>query len=308
MRDVFAEESRCTVNYIVLVLASCALATFGLLENSAAVIIGAMLVAPLIGPIQALAFGAVEGQLDTFRRSLASLVVGTLLAVALSAFLEWIVALPTFGSEMISRSKPNVLDLGIALAAGAVCGFAKVRPAISSTVAGTAIAVALLPPLCVIGIALAAGQTHLALGATLLYFTNVVGITLSCMTVYMLAGYVPLRQSRRALAMAVFLTALIFFPLAASFVELLREATLETTMRTALTRDTQTFRHVQLVGIVVDWPATPQTATLTVRSTESITPTQVGFLQNFLEQRMKRRFVLKLEVTPLVEVPGPASP
>jgi uncharacterized hydrophobic protein (TIGR00271 family) len=305
--DTLNAESRVSTNFLVLVVASSAIATFGLLENNAAVIIGAMIVAPLILPIQALSFGAIAGNRTLLVRSLATLSVGTAVPIALAAALELIVALPVLGSEIVARSKPTLLDLGIAVAAGAVAGFAKTRPSISSTIAGTAIAVALMPPLCVIGIALAAREPHMAFGAFLLYATNLCGIMLSSMFVYRIAGHVK-SPDRTALATTIVLTALVAIPLAAGFLELLRFDRLESALRSALVNQTVTFRHVELVQMHVDWLKDPAEATLTVRSTQPITPTQVGDLERFARIKTGRPFVLIFDVTPLVQVRSGPTP
>jgi uncharacterized hydrophobic protein (TIGR00271 family) len=179
LAETLPADSRCTVNYIILVIASASIATFGLLENNVAAIIGAMIIAPLMAPIQGMAYGAIAGYGRLFRLALTTVAIGTLASVAIAVMIQAIVALPTFGSEIVGRSKPNLLDLGIAIAAGAVSGFSRVRPSISLTIVGTAVAVALMAPVCVIGIAIASASWHLALGALLLYATNLLGITVA---------------------------------------------------------------------------------------------------------------------------------
>lgn len=295
------EQSHCSTSYMVLVLTSSAIATFGLLENNAAVIIGAMIVAPLILPIQALSLGAIGGEQGLLRQALVTLGIGTGASIVLAALLQLTVSLPILGSEVIARTKPTLLDLGIAIAAGIVAGFANTRPSISSTIGGAAIAVALMPPLCVIGIALAAGQSHLALGAALLYVTNLLGITLSCMLVYRLTGYARVLD-HRALVGAIAIAVVLAFPLGAGLIELLRFDRLESTLSSALVNQTVTFKHVELLQMRVDWFSTPPIATLTVRSSQPITPTQVSFLETFARERTGTQFTLVFEVTPLVEV------
>jgi uncharacterized hydrophobic protein (TIGR00271 family) len=302
-----SEGARTSFNFVVLVVASSAIATFGLLENNAAVIIGAMIIAPLIVPIQALSFGAIAGNRELLGRAAISVAVGTILSIAVAVTLELLVSLPTLGSEILARSKPNLLDLGIALAAGSVSGFATVRPSISATIAGTAIAVALMPPICVIGIAIAAGQGHLALGAFLLYATNLFGITLACMIVFRLAGHVK-SADRTAFITAAVLTAILAVPLGAGLVELLRYDRLESALSTALRTQTVTFRHVELIQMRVDWLKSPPVATLTVRSTQAISPAQVSDLEQFARERTGQKFTLVFEVTPLVEVHGATPP
>ncbi len=295
--------SRPSANYVVLVVASSAIATLGLLENNAAVIIGAMIIAPLIVPIQALSFGAISGNIELLRRSAVSVGIGTLVSISVAALLQLSVSLPTLGTEIVARSKPTLLDLGIALAAGAVSGFATVRPSISSTVAGTAIAVALMPPICVIGIGIAAGQDHLAFGAFLLYVTNLLGIILACMIVFRLAGHVKSAHGA-AFITTVAAAAILAVPLGAGLVELLRFDRLESALSSALRTQTVTFKHVELIQMRVDWLKNPPVATLTVRSTQLITPQQVSDLERFAQQRTGQKFALVFEVTPLVEVHG----
>ncbi|HEY9881792.1 MAG TPA: DUF389 domain-containing protein, partial [Leptolyngbyaceae cyanobacterium] len=109
--DLF-EESCLSPSYLILIVGSCAIATLGLIANSAAVIIGAMIIAPLMLPIRGLAFGALEGNVLLFRKGLTSVTVGSLLAVTLAWGLGLIVGFPSFGSEVLSRTEPTLLDLG----------------------------------------------------------------------------------------------------------------------------------------------------------------------------------------------------
>jgi uncharacterized hydrophobic protein (TIGR00271 family) len=304
MLRALTPDSLLSVNFAVLLLASCTIATFGLLVNNSAVIIGAMIIAPLISPIQAFAYGALEGRLSLLRASSLTLLAGTFAAVLLSALLSRLVALPNLSPEILARSRPTLLDLGIALAAGVVCGFARVRPAVSASLAGTAIAVALMPPLCVIGIELAHGRAGLALGATLLYVTNLLGITAACMAVYGIAGFRLHRHAGRAYAVAVTLIAVLAIPLALSLFSLLRQSRLEYALRHELISNTQTFHRVHLVDTEFNWLAAPPLVTLTVRSSEPVTPSQVDALEKFARAKTGQTFDLIFEVAPLVEVSG----
>jgi uncharacterized hydrophobic protein (TIGR00271 family) len=304
MLESLAPDSLLSLNFAVLLLASCTIATLGLLVNNAAVIIGAMIIAPLISPIQAFAYGALEARLRLLRSSALTLLVGSFAAVSLAALLSKLVALPNVSAEILARSRPTLLDLGIALAAGAVCGFARVRPAVSASLAGTAIAVALMPPLCVIGIGLAHGRLGLAWGSTLLYVTNLLGITVACMAVYGIAGFRLHRYAGRAYAVAFALIALLAIPLALSFFSLVRQTRLEYTLRHELLTNTQTFHRVHLVDAEFNWLAAPPLVTLTVRSSEPITPTQVDALQNFARAKTGQQFDVIFEVAPVVEVSG----
>lgn len=269
-----------SADYVALLLASCAIATLGLIENSAAVIIGAMIIAPLMSVIQAVAYGALEGDAKTFWRAATTLALGILTAVALSALLAKSIGFLGFGNEILSRVRPNLLDLGIALAAGAIGGFARTRPSIANSLAGTAIAVALMPPLCVVGIGIAGGDWQISQGAALLFTTNLLGITLASMIVFLLAGLAQ-RRATAALAWTAALTVLIVVPLGLSFRELIRETALENALRAALTHQTVTFRQATLVSSQFDWLIHPPNVTLLVRSDQTLSPHQVALLQAF---------------------------
>ena len=143
-RDAALDEA-----FIVLTVGASLIATLGLLANSAAVVIGAMVVAPWILPLRAGSFAVLLGSVSLLVRSLVTLAAGVLLTTALSAALGWLVGLPQFGSEVAARTSPNLLDLGIALVAGGLATYAKLRSDAVSSLAGTAIAVALVPPVCV---------------------------------------------------------------------------------------------------------------------------------------------------------------
>lgn len=298
------EESTLDLNYVVLILGSCVIATFGLLSNSAAVIIGAMIVAPLMLPIRGLAFGALKGNISLFRKGLISIVVGTFVAIILAWILGSLVRLPDFGSEVVARSKPTLLDLGIAVAAGGISAFAKVQPKVSGTLAGTAIAVALMPPICVIGLGLSHANWSLSLGASLLYLTNLLGITLSCMLTFLIAGYIPLYGARKALIWAFTLTAILLIPLGVSFAELLRQSQLEVSLKRALLNRTITFQRVELIKSDTNWLTKPPEVSLTVRSSEALTSKQVELLEAFVEKEMGQKFTLIFQVSQVEEVRG----
>jgi uncharacterized hydrophobic protein (TIGR00271 family) len=172
--------------YFMLVM-SAVIATFGLLANSAAVIIGAMIVAPLMNPIIAMSCGLVAGRGQLITRSLLVVLTGTILTITVAFLFTEAIGWKLAGTEIVSRMRPTLLDLGVAIAAGAAAAFAYTRPGVSSSLAGVAIAVALVPPLCTVGIAVALGheasvEVGLALdsfsarGPLLLYLTNIVGI------------------------------------------------------------------------------------------------------------------------------------
>lgn len=292
LRQGLLEESQLSWHYLLLVVGSCIIATLGLLSNSAAVIIGAMLIAPLMLPIRGAAFGILEADRTLIRASMLALSAGSCLAVAISTILGTVTGVAQFGSEVVARTQPTLLDLGIAVTAGALAGVAKIEPKLSSTVAGTAIAVALMPPICVVGLWLGQGNLQLSLGALLLYLTNLFGITLACMVAFVVFGYSMAHRARRPLGITFMFTALLVLPLGASTLQLLRQNQLEASVKSALLDDTLTFRRLTLVDMNTNWLSTPPEIALTVRSPEPVSPKQVELLEQFLEQKMRHPYKL----------------
>lgn len=304
-------DAELNLNFLVLAISACIIASFGLLMNSAAVIIGAMIIAPLMLPLRGLALAALEDERKLFSQSLTTLGVGTLASVALAWLVGRVLSLPAseFGAEILARTQPNLADLFVAIAAGAVSGFAKIRPQISDALAGTAISVALMPPLCVVGIALSQGDWGRSGGAFLLYFTNLLGITLACMLVFFWGGYsVNFTNAHKALRRGLAVTLLLIVPLFSSLVILLNQKHLQSTIKDLLQNQTITVgQQVELIAMQVNWNPIPWSnessiVILTVQSKKPVTPTQVGAIEKFLNTKLGRRFKVVFRVSNFQEV------
>jgi len=180
--------------FVVLILFSTAIATFGLEADSTAVVIGAMLIAPLMTPIMATAASLLMGWPVRALRSTALVALGVALAIGtawiLSKYTPALVQIEANG-QVLSRVSPTLLDLMVALAAGGAGAYAVSRPDVSDSLPGVAIAVALVPPLGVVGISLEAGRFDFAGGAFLLFLTNLVGIIFAAGVIFVLVGFSP---------------------------------------------------------------------------------------------------------------------
>ncbi len=210
-------------DFFLLVLLSAVIATLGLLTNSAAVIIGAMLVAPLMSPIIGIGLASLTGDARLFRDSGVALGRGALMAILMAVLLAWgnrylpFVTLQELPAEVLSRTRPSPIDLTIALAGGMAAAFALAMPSISAALPGVAIATALMPPLCTVGIGVAMGRWDVAGGALLLFLTNAVTIAFAGMLVFFALGFAPKRESGRraprALAISAVFTLVLLVPL-----------------------------------------------------------------------------------------------
>lgn len=190
-----AEWRPFVARFATLLILSTMIAGLGLIADSSAVVIGAMLVAPLMIPILAVAAAAVHGQLRRLGVSAGVLIAGTIAAVATGWLVGWVapgtITVDELTSQLLARTAPSLLDLGVAVAAGLAGGYVLTHPRAGSSLPGVAIAVALVPPLATVGITLQIGATEQARGALLLYVTNMVAIILSAMVVMLLSGFVP---------------------------------------------------------------------------------------------------------------------
>jgi uncharacterized hydrophobic protein (TIGR00271 family) len=191
----------------VLIVLSTMIAAFGLVANSVAVVIGAMLIAPLMTPILATAAALMLGDLRELLRAVLILVGGTIGAIA-TAYLVTAIGLSDFTattglpSEILARTQPSLIDLGVAIAAGLAAGYVLTHPQAGSSLPGVAIAVALVPPLATVGITYQLGATEEAAGALLLYATNLFAIIVSAITVMLVSGYRPIDISIKGLRSA----------------------------------------------------------------------------------------------------------
>ncbi|WP_416810758.1 TIGR00341 family protein [Demequina sp.] len=200
MRDaVFFEGDRVrsqhTRFWLLLILAA-AIATAGVAADSTATVIGAMIVAPLMRPIQGTMLATVLGDRKQLTRSILIMCAGALAAIAVGFILGLLLVQPmtaASNAQVAGRVSPGLIDLFAALATGVVGSIALVRSDISDTLPGVAIAISLVPPLCVVGLTLESGAWTQALGALLLFVTNVAAILATGAIVMAIYGYSKLR-------------------------------------------------------------------------------------------------------------------
>jgi uncharacterized hydrophobic protein (TIGR00271 family) len=180
--------------FTVMITLSVIVAVMGLSANSAAVVIGAMLLAPLMQPVLATAACLAMALFRASLRSFAVVVFSTLWAIVLSYLLAVLFVNGELPSEVTSRTAPDIRDLVVALAAGTAGAYATVRKDASSSLPGVAVAVALVPPLAAVGVSLESGSLTFAWGAMLLYTTNLFAIVFAGFVVFVVTGFVPPRR------------------------------------------------------------------------------------------------------------------
>jgi uncharacterized hydrophobic protein (TIGR00271 family) len=190
--QIYSMADISSLNYWLEIVFSAGIAALGLVLNSPAVIIGAMLISPLMGPIMAMGLALAAGDLYLAVKAIMNLIASIALAIAFSAMIVWLLPFHAVTGEIMARTNPTLLDLGVALLSGLAGSVAMSRFGGRdevTTLPGVAVAVALMPPLCTVGFGLGSGAiTRIMGGAGLLFLTNLVAIVASAFVVFLVIG------------------------------------------------------------------------------------------------------------------------
>jgi uncharacterized hydrophobic protein (TIGR00341 family) len=184
------KNARLDINYVVLVILSTVVAAIGLVENNVAVIIGAMVIAPLLGPNLAFGLGTALGDVHLMKKSLQSLFAGIAIAIFLSYLIGLFWPFGIISDELLSRTDVGMDSLALALASGAAAALS-MTTGLPSVLVGVMVAVALLPPAATVGLTLGHARPDLAQGAALLLAANVVCVNLAAKVVFLVKGIRP---------------------------------------------------------------------------------------------------------------------
>jgi uncharacterized hydrophobic protein (TIGR00271 family) len=191
LREAMSDGAHPGVSYFVLITLSCIIATLGLLLDSGAVVIGAMLVAPLMSPILAFSLGMVLGDVRLLRSSTEAVFKGVAFAIFLAGLTGLLSPFKALTGEILGRTQPTLLDLIVAVVSGMAGAYALARKEVSAALPGVAIAAALMPPLCVVGLGFSFGEPAIVGGAFLLFLTNLASISLAGVLIFLLLGVRP---------------------------------------------------------------------------------------------------------------------
>jgi len=210
---VLREEARSARWYIVLLLLSTLLAATGLFQNSSPTVIGAMILSPLMAPVVVFAMGLVRFDRHLLLESSRTLGLSVVLALAASALYAYAVPLTHMTVQMSSRLHPNLLDLAVAILSGIAAAYGYAHARIAKSLAGVAIAVALVPPLSVAGIGIGWASWAMFSGAFLLFTANIAGIIASAGVTFFLMGFSSWRYAKTAFAVKLVMLSAVAFPL-----------------------------------------------------------------------------------------------
>jgi len=308
--DELIDSASLGVDFFVLIILSSIIATFGLIIDSPAVIIGAMLVAPLMSPIMGISLASITGLKGFFKRSLNAVLIGVSTALVLSALLALLTyrlpygALPVFSGEILARTKPSLFDLGIALAGGIASAYALAHPRLSAALPGVAIATALLPPICTAGIGIAFLNLPIMLGAALLFTTNLVSITFAGILTFALLGFKPHTFAddsniSRSIRVSIIFVLLISITLAFFAWRSIAEARDYRIASKAILESASQFSDVRLVDLAITSENGNKKITFVLRTTRELTYDELSLIQLAVSERIESQVAIELVTVPM---------
>ncbi len=234
-KDLFMslrEGARVSSSYITLMILSTMLATVGLYLDNAAVIIGAMILAPLMAPLVSASMGLLRADRQLFWHSGTAILLGVCIALATAALTTQAFPHKPVTNEMLGRLNPTLLDLVVAIVSGVAAAYARAYREIAQNLAGVAIAVALVPPLAVAGVGIGRGDLYFFLQAFLLFSTNMVGIILAATFTFRILGFSPVVKGKRGVWLMLLLLGLITVPLYLAYNQIIDSMEFERNLET----------------------------------------------------------------------------
>ena len=314
-----ASGAALSASYLAMNVAAALIAGFGLMENSPAVIIGAMLIAMLYGPIVGIGLGLAEADLQLLGRSLLAEILGAVCVLA-AGFLIGIASRDlTIGNEILARTSPSMVDLLVALVGGLAGGFTFVSAGLSGVVVGVAIATSLVPPLTTCGILLARQSPSLAAGAFLLFLANFAAIALGAMLTFLLAGHRPAAADKakkvlvpRLVCLALGL--LLAFHLNGTLRHTSAQSILKSNVRKALAQEIEKIPGARLVDVTLGQSNGKLSVWAVARTPQPMSPEQVAHLNDLANDVTGRdvaltmRSVITAETTRFGNVYKPELP
>lgn len=295
-QDLFTtlrENANTTSAFVVMMILSTVIATFGLFGNSSPVIIGAMILAPIISPIVSFSMGMVRYDINMLKKGSVTILIGTAVSLIFAAGVSLVIPLKLITSEIDARLSPTILDMGIAVASGLAAAYAHAKEEIAKSLAGVAIAVALVPPLAVAGIGIGWWNWQVFSGAFLLYATNLAGIIMFAGITFLILGFAPFKRAKLGLVYTFILIVLVMIPLSFSFNRIREEANL-----TNLLEDTK-FDKVVMRDVKVRL-GTPVRVSVRLVGPSSIGDQEMEEIKAQIEDRLGREIIL--EVVTAIEI------
>ena len=287
--QILRNNARLKNSYLVLMVLSTVLATFGLFANSTPVVIGAMILAPLMSPIISLSMGTLRHDKKLIADSFTTIAAGLGLSVLFAVLITLATPIQSPGSEILARTRPNLLDLGIAVVSGIAGAYAYAREEVAKSLAGVAIAVALIPPLAVASIGIGWGNANIFLGAGLLLGTNLAGMLLAAAVTFMLLGFSPLKLATRGMLISLGLVLILSIPLALGFNQMVYEHQIKKELE-SLKAEEAVLRDVSVLSLY------PMKLSMRIVSKTPLNSYQIDNIKAAVEKRLNRTTEIEMVI------------
>ena len=320
VKDDIATGSEPGLRFYILVAVSTGIACFGLISNSTAVVIGAMLVAPLMTPIFGISFALVKGDAALLGRAVRAEVVGVVVAVAMGFALGLMLPGLEATPEMLSRTRPNLYDLIVAVLAGFAGSYALIDEKISPALPGVAIATAIVPPLANSGLCFSLGAIEGGIGSFLLFFANFLSILLVGSAMFFVSGMardygggITRQDFFRRFSLAIVGFVVVAALLSHSLVQIMRHRQLQNTLRRAVHAELADMTAAGLDKMITDEDEKTLQVFLQVHSPRTFSPNQVKRLQDKMAESVGRpvellvRTILTRDVSAMGHTNAPVS-
>jgi uncharacterized hydrophobic protein (TIGR00271 family) len=297
-RDLFValrDDARINSAYLVLIVLSTMLASVGLYLSSTSVLVGAMLLAPLMAPIISLAMGLLRRDEGLARQSAVKIAVGMVIALLAAAMITLLFPHKPLTAEMEARLNPTVLDLAVAIIAGIAGAYTKSFKEIMQSLAGVAIAVALVPPLAVAGIGLGRGDIHFFAQAFLLFSTNLIGIVFASAFTFRLLGFSPAVRSKRGIGLVIVVLVLISIPLYMSYQRIVEKIVFERSWNHERFLVNDKYLIVKKANLI--FVRNREVLTMEVLTRETLTRSDLNLLKKKVQTHFPRDLVFRANIT-----------
>lgn len=293
------------LQYLVMLVLSCLIALLGLMLNSPAVIIGAMLISPLMGPILACGLALTIADGNTGKKAAFNTLVSIAEVIIIATVATALIPLKDATPEILARTNPNLMDLLVAFFSGVAGTLALCAARGGMTILpGVAIATAVMPPLATTGYGISTGQWNIAGGAFMLFFTNLTAIIISADIVFLWVGFRPQEDNqqrhrlllRNRVAAAVLILGLLSVPLLQTLTQAVNQARMRKEVRSVIVERLEKKEKARLSAFALGIPAEgPLLVEATVRTTQVLSQAAIRDLERDLQSRLRRPVRLDLQ-------------
>lgn len=287
--QLLRENATASPAFLTLMVLSTLLASVGLYANSSPVIIGAMILAPLMAPIISLSMALARQDVALLTGSVKTLMTGLFLSLGFASVASFIMPMEIVTPEIAARLSPSLLDLAVAVISGIAGAYAHARIDAAKSMAGVAIAVALVPPLAVTGIGLGWLDWHVARGASLLFLTNLAGIVFAAALTFLALGYAPFTRAKKGLTIAFIGVTIVSIPLVFSFMRLSEEADIIQQLEGKVIGEVR-LREVHARAVE------PLKVSLKLVTPETLTSENLDTIKESIEIKLDRKVVMEAQV------------